>query len=89
MASDSSSDEDVAKFAAVAVSADALHQQAERSKQASVLGWMRSIPFCRRRCRRRRSCCLPTAAAHCVCCCLRGSPPAQALPNDCLPRLCR
>ena len=40
MASDSSSDEDVAKFAAVAVSADALHQQAERSKQASVLGWM-------------------------------------------------
>lgn len=51
--SDSSSDEDVAKFAAVAVSADALHQQAERSKQASALGVdacpSPPPPLCRRR----------------------------------------
>ncbi|PRW61114.1 hypothetical protein C2E21_0133 [Chlorella sorokiniana] len=35
MSSDSSSDEDAAKFAAVAISADVLHQQAERSKQVA------------------------------------------------------
>lgn len=54
--SDSSSDEDAAKFAAVAVSADALHQQAERSKQASALAWLRAAVLCRR-----------SAATVCVC----------------------